>query len=274
VRAGMSSHATSSTVLLGVSSVLGLVAFSWPFLTPFVALSHGALVSIAATLAAGAAIAILLVSIGGIRDPRTIALIGVLSALAAAARLLSVGAGGIELIFVVVILAGRVLGPRAGFAVGALGLVVSSMMWGGFGPWTPFQMLAVGWVAAGAGVVLPSAPRLGPRIEVALLAGYAVVASYLFGLLMNLWFWPLAIGPGTSLSLVESDGVAQNVARFALYSLATSTLTWDTVRALTMVLTLTVVGTAALKALRRVVPDEKLDREVLGLGVVEHERVG
>ena len=273
MRVGMSSHATWSTVLLGVSSLLGLFAFSWPFLTPFVALPHGALVSIAATLAAGAAIAILLVSLGGMRDPRTIALIGVLSALAAAARLLSVGAGGIELIFVVVILAGRVLGPRAGFAVGALGLVVSSLMWGGFGPWTPFQMLAVGWVGAGAGVLMPRTFRVGPRIEVAILASYGAIASYLFGALMNLWFWPLAIGSGTSLSLVAGEGVGENLARFVLYSLATSTLTWDTVRAITTVVTLTLVGAAALTALRRVVP-ERLDREVLGLRVVEHERVG
>lgn len=263
-----------ASVLFGASSLAGLLAFSWPFLTPIVALPHGVLVSIAATVATGAAIALLLMSLSELRDPRTIALIGVLAALAAAARMLSVGAGGIEFIFVIVILAGRVLGPRAGFAVGALGIAVSSMMWGGFGPWTPFQMLAVGWIAAGSGYFLPPASRLAPRIEVALLAAYGLVVSYLFGLLMNLWFWPLAIGSGTSLSLVESDGLAQNVARFALYSLATSTVTWDTVRAITTVATLMLMGAAALTALRRVVPEERLDREVLGLRVMEHERVG
>jgi hypothetical protein len=255
-------------------SGIGLLAFGWPFFASFVSVSHGGLVTIAAAVAVGVAIALLFLSASELRDPQTIALVGVLAALAAAARMFSVGAGGIEFIFVVVIIAGRVLGPKVGFTVGALGLIVSSLMWGGFGPWTPFQMLAVGWVGAGAGVLMPRAVRVGPRIEVAILAGYGAIASYLFGALMNLWFWPLAIGSGTSLSLVAEEGVGANVARFALYSLATSTLSWDTVRATTTVVTLIVVGAATLKALRRVVPQERLDREVLGLRVVEHERVG
>ena len=262
-----------NAAFVGVTCV-GLLAFGWPFLSSLVSLSHGALVSIAAGVALGAALALLLLSFAEVSDPKILALIGVLSALAAAARMLSVGAGGIEFIFVVVILAGRVLGPRGGFAVGALGIVVSSLMWGGFGPWTPFQMLAVGWVGAGAGLILGRSSRIGERIEVAVLAGYGVVVSYLFGLLMNLWFWPLAVGSGTSLSLETGDGLIDNLARFTLYSLATSTLAWDTVRAITTVVTLLLVGRASLKALRRAVPSHGLDREVLGLRVVEHERVG
>ena len=262
-----------NAAFVGVTCV-GLLAFGWPFLSSLVSLSHGALVSIAAGVALGADLALLLLSFAEVSDPKILALIGVLSALAAAARMLSVGAGGIEFIFVVVILAGRVLGPRGGFAVGALGIVVSSLMWGGFGPWTPFQMLAVGWVGAGAGLILGRSSRIGERIEVAVLAGYGVVVSYLFGLLMNLWFWPLAVGSGTSLSLETGDGLIDNLARFTLYSLATSTLTWDTVRAITTVVTLLLVGRASLKALRRAVPSHGLDREVLGLRVVEHERVG
>jgi hypothetical protein len=262
-----------NAVFYAVSGI-GLFAFGWPFLASFVSISQGGLVTIAAAVAVSVAIALLFLSASELRDSRTIALVGVLAALAAAARMFSVGAGGIEFIFVVVIIAGRVLGPRAGFTVGALGLIVSSLMWGGFGPWTPFQILAVGWVGAGAGVLMPRTVRVGPRIEVSILAGYGAIASYLFGALMNLWFWPLAIGSGTSLSLVETDGLAENVARFVAYSLATSTVTWDTVRAITTVVTLTLVGAAALTALRRVVPEERLDREVLGLRVMEHERVG
>jgi hypothetical protein len=119
-----------NAAFVGVTFV-GLLAFGWPFLSSLVSLSHGALVSIAAGVALGAALALLLLNFAEVRDPKILALIGVLSALAAAARMLSVGAGGIEFIFVVVILAGRVLGPRGGFAVGALGIVVSSLMWVG-----------------------------------------------------------------------------------------------------------------------------------------------
>lgn len=266
-------HVWLNAVFLAVSGV-GLLAFGWPFFSSIVSVPYGALVTIAGAVAMGVAIGLLFLAASELRDPRPIALVGVLAALAAATRMLSVGAGGIEFIFVAVIIAGRVLGYKAGFAVGALGVMVSSLMWGGFGPWTPFQMLAVGWVGAAAGALMPRTLKLGLRIEVAILAGYGVIASYLFGVLMNLWFWPLAIGSGTSLSLVEGDGVGENMARFLLYSLATSTLTWDSVRAITTAVTLILVGAAALKALRRVVPQERLDREVLRLRVVEHERVG
>jgi hypothetical protein len=261
------------TWIFGAVSVIGVLAFSWPFLTPLVPIVRGGFVTIAAIVAAGAALTLLGTSLSRFGDSRALALVGVLSALAAAARLFSAGAGGIEFIFVIVILAGRALGPRGGFAVGSLGLVVSSLMWGGFGPWTPFQMLALGWVGAGAGLI-PAGLKSLPRIEVGVLALYGAVSSYLFGALMNLWFWPLAIGQGTSISLAEDESMLANLARFVVYCLTTSTLTWDSVRAITTVVTLSLIGVAALKALRRVSVVNCLNREVLGLRVMEHERVG
>jgi hypothetical protein len=258
-----------------VASLLGVLAFSWPFIAAHYSLPHSVVGTTAVFVAIGALSALLLSSAARFVDSRMIALVGVLAALAAAARLLSVGAGGIEFIFVMVIIAGYVLGPRGGFLVGALAMVVSSLVWGGVGPWTVFQMLAVGWVGAGAGLLphrFSGASR--PRLEIGFLAAYGVVASYAFGLLMNLWFWPISIGSGTSLSLVDGEGVAANFSRFLLYSLTTSTLTWDSVRAITTVVSLVLIGGAALKALRRVSPARGLDREVLRLRVVEHERVG
>lgn len=265
---------SSGRILFVLSVVSGVTAFSWPFIAAATWIPHGLGASAATLLAVGAVALALLWSFWRVNDPRIIALIGVLAALAAVARLLSLGAGGIEFIFVVVILAGRVLGPRAGFAVGAIAIAASSMLWGGFGPWTAFQMLAVGWVAVGAGMIPHRGAVWGPdRLEIPLLAAYGVISSYVFGWLMNLWFWPITIGGGTSLSLVDGDSVADNLSRFVLYSLTTSTLTWDTVRAITTVLSVVLIGSALLAALRRVAPPRVLDREVLRLGVVEHERV-
>jgi hypothetical protein len=68
---------------------------------------------------------------------------------------------------------------------------------------------------------------------------------------MNLWFWPIAVGPGTTVSFIEGAGFLDNAARFVIYSLASSTLTWDTVRAITTVVGLGIVGRPALQALRR-----------------------
>lgn len=98
--------------------------------------------------------------------------------------------------------------------------------------------------------MLRNSPRES-RLEVGMLALYGVLASYVFGLVMNLWFWPIAVGPSTTLSLVEGGGLGENVLRWLVYSLSTSTLTWDTVRAITTVVTLVLVAKPAMSALRR-----------------------
>jgi hypothetical protein len=90
----------------------------------------------------------------------------------------------------------------------------------------------------------------GHRFENLLLAGYGAISAYLFGLLLNLWFWPVAVA-SSSLSYVPGAAVLENLSSFLLFSLASSTLTWDTVRAVSVALVLAMVATPALRALRR-----------------------
>jgi hypothetical protein len=85
----------------------------------------------------------------------------------------------------------------------------------------------------------------------AMLVGYGIIASYLFGLVMNLWFWPFAVGSGTDISYAPDAPLGENLASFGLYSLVTSALTWDTVRAITTAIGIVLVGPAVLAALRR-----------------------
>jgi hypothetical protein len=177
----------------------------------------------------------------------TVALLGVLAAVGAAIRIAGTGVGGIEAVFILLILAGRVYGARFGLLLGMLTIAVSSVLWGGFGPWTPFQMFASGWVAAGAALL----PRAGGRRELALLAAYGIVASYAFGILMNFWYWPFGVGLGTDISYEAGAPLGQNLASFGVYSLVTSTLTWDTVRAITTTAGILLMGPAVLAALRR-----------------------
>ena len=244
-----------SRQLFGVFSFLALGVFAWPLVAGSGLLEVGFALTLSLVALPVVAVVLSLAADSSLRSVNTLALVGVLAGVAALARVLSTGFGGFELVFVVVILAGRALGARQGFVVGVLAIALSSLVWGGFGPWTAYQMVALGWVGLGAGL-LPSSwgRRNGTkgRAEVVLLAAYGVVASYLFGILMNLWFWPLAVGPDTSISLDSGAALGENVASFALYSLATSTLTWDTVRAITTVVTLFLVGGPALRALRRV----------------------
>ena len=80
-------------------------------------------------------------------------------------KLLDLPGGGSGLFFLV-ILAGAAFGPRFGMILGITSFVVSAVLSGGIGPWLPFQMLALGWMGAGAGFlghVAPSGCRRGAR---------------------------------------------------------------------------------------------------------------
>ena len=182
----------------------------------------------------------------GLTSARELALLGVLAAAGSAVRIATSGVGGFEAVFILIILAGRAFGPKFGFVLGMLTIAVSSVFWGGFGPWTAFQMLAVGWVGLGAGLLPKSSKR-----EILWLVCYTIFTSYLFGLLMNLWFWPFATGPETAISFSAEAALFENLTRFFVYSLTTSTLTWDTVRAVTVSIAIAIFGKAILATLRR-----------------------
>lgn len=241
-------------LLAGVSA-LALFGFAWPLFVP--ALPAGLQSTapmLAILLTVALAVAALFALNTGISGARTVALLGTLTAVGVAARLLGLGFGGVELVFVVLIIAGRALGPTFGFALGALVMLTSTMLSGMIGPWLPYQMFAAAWVGVGAGLLPGRKSSLltrGRVAEIAMLGAYGVVSAYAYGLLLNLWFWPFAIGGETSISFDASAPVTQNLARFFTYSLATSTLTWDTVRAITTVFGLAVLGFPLLAALRR-----------------------
>ncbi|MGO4237071.1 ATP-binding cassette domain-containing protein [Pseudarthrobacter sp. YAF2] len=238
--------------VLAAANLLALAAFCWPLLAAALPQDAAAATPYAALAIAPLAAAAVVVSLdGSVRSAHTVALLGVLAAVGSAVRVASTGVGGVEAVFILLVLAGRAFGPRFGMLLGAATIAVSSALWGGIGPWTPFQMFACAWVGAGAGL-LPR--RVRGRAELWMLAGYGVVASYVFGLLLNLWFWPFAVGSGTGISYVPGAPLGTNLSSFLLYSLLTSTAGWDTLRAVTTVIGIGVVGRAVLAALRRVKP--------------------
>ena len=189
-----------SRLVLLLASVAGLAVFVWPLL-----ISPGASVAgqsadaplvFLFTLPVLVLIVLTELGSGGI-DAKALALLGVLSAINAALRPLGAGTAGIETVFFLLVLAGRVFGPGFGFVLGATSMFASALLTAGVGPWLPFQMLAASWVGLGAGL-LPG--RVRGRREIAMLAGYGVIAAYAYGLLLNLSYWPYATGPGTDLS--------------------------------------------------------------------------
>lgn len=238
-----------TVVALGLATLAGLVAFTWPLLVDdswTFEQDRNASISFAGLLLAVLAVAIAEVADGGL-DSRTVAMLGVLSAMGAAIRPLGAGTAGIETVFFLLILSGRVFGPGFGFVLGNTALVSSALLTGGVGPWLPYQMLAAGWVAAGAGL-LPK--RLQGRAELALLAAYGALAGLCYGLLLNLSFWPFALGGGSTVSFVPGDAVSENLRRLVAFSLTTS-LGWDIGRAVTTALLVVVAGPVVLRTLRR-----------------------
>ncbi len=240
-----------AAIALVAASLITLGAFGWPFVyepgAGAEATSHGSdapwiFVVILPLLAA---IVLAELNAGGI-DAKAIALLGMLSSVGGALRALSPGVAGLEPSFAVIMLGGRIFGRGFGFVQGAMTLFVGALLTGGVGPWLPFQMMAAGWVGFAAGCL----PRWRGTAEVAALAALGFVLGLVYGVLMNLWFWPFS-HYGEGISFVAGDDPASNLVRYIRYYFATSVV-WDLGRAIFTLLLLLLTGKPLLRALRRV----------------------
>lgn len=243
-----------SIAVLTTASVAGLMMFVWPLLLvpaqdttrvdqPFLFMLLLPLVVV---------VVVAEITEGGM-DSKALAMLGVLTAINAALRALGAGTAGLELVFFLLILAGRVFGAGFGYVLGCTSLFASALLTSGVGPWLPFQMLASAWVGLGAGL-LPR--KVTGKAEIAMLVVYGIVCAYAYGLLMNLSSWPFTLGievPGHSggLSYVPGAELLDNLHRFVIYTLLTSTAGWDTGRAITNSVAIIVLGPAILATLRR-----------------------
>ena len=239
-------------VVLTIASVAGLATFFWPLVIAAPADGSGSSAPFVflAILPVLVVVVLAELSSGGL-DSKAVAVLGVLAAVGAALRPLGAGTAGLETVFFLLVLAGRVFGPGFGFVLGTTTLFASALLTAGVGPWLPFQMIAAAWVGLGAGL-LPGRARLRGRWEIAVLCLYGAVSAQVYGLLMNMSGWPYGIAAaGTELSYVPGGGLVENLHRFLVYSVTTSSLGWDLGRSLTNVVLIALVGPAILAALRR-----------------------
>ncbi|MGW5190154.1 ECF transporter S component [Kribbella sp. NPDC004138] len=240
-----------STVMLLIASAVGVLAFGWPL---FFRTSQAGESAIGHTTDAPWLFVLLLpllvavvlaeLSEAGI-DAKVISLLGMLAAIGAALRALGPGTAGLEPGFFLLVLAGRAFGAGFGFVLGAVSLLGGAMISGGVGPWMPFQMFACAWVGCLAGLL----PRVGGRLEVLMLAAYSLVSGVLYGVIMNLWFWPYATF-GSDFSFVPGDVLAANLHRYFLFVVATS-LGWDIPRGILSAALVLALGRPMLNAFRR-----------------------
>lgn len=247
-----------NATVVGVS-IAGLMAFFLPFVISALP-NRGAEVS-ARTVEASLLLALV---VGGsliiavaelVRGPgagshaRSVALLGALVAIDATLRLVPSFLGGSP-IFALIVLVGYVFGPRFGFVMGTLTLLLSAAITAGFGPWLPFQMLCTGWVGVASGWL----PKWESRhAELASTVAFGAVAGFAYGALMNLYSWPFA-APGASedvgLYWSPALSVVESIERYAAFYVATS-LVHDATRALATALLILVAGAPVIRLLRR-----------------------
>ena len=238
-----------AAALLTLASLLGLAAFCWPLFTDVVAASENTSHAVDAPWIFLALMPLLVavvlgeISDGGL-DAKAIALLGVLAACGGSLRLFGGGPFGGSAMFFLLIPASRVLGRGFGFVLGAVTMLSSALITGGVGPWLPFQMFGAAWVGFFAGCLPPARGRR----ELALLAGYAVVAGLAYGLLLDLWFWPFV--RTTEISFVPGLPLAENLGRFWAFHVTTA-LGFDIPRSLVNALLVLFAGRPVLLAVRR-----------------------
>ena len=235
-----------SSLVLTLTSLVCASGFLWPFFVSTQSSSHQS--QIFFWIALPLTFLLLLSELSNKNmDAKSVALLGVLAACVAALRPLGAGAVGIEPMWFLLILSARVFGRAFGFLLGVIAMLASALLTGGVGPWLGYQLFAAGWIGLLAGS-LPK--RIRGRLEILALIVFSILASLIFGLLMDLQFWPWALGGGTQLSFIPGASVAENLEKFILFHFASS-MAWDIPRAAFTSLFILLSGPSILNALRR-----------------------
>jgi energy-coupling factor transport system substrate-specific component len=233
--------------VLAVVSLLGVALFVWPFTGLALPTETSAM---ALTLAGLLALA--LVGVGSRQlDNRRLALLAVIAALDSGLRLaLVTGIAGFSPIFFLLLCAGYIYGPSFGFLAGAVALLTSALVTGGVGPWLPYEMFAAGWVGAAAGVIAGS--RQGPpgRAAIAVLAAVGFVMGYAYGAATDVYDWSVFYRGVPGLGWSSGMSGAEALSHFARFYVTTS-LAWDTFRAVGNAAMILLLGSPVLAAMAR-----------------------
>ena len=247
-------------VPIALVSLAGLALFAWPFFGTSLPASTPAWSLTVASLAG-----LLIVETGARQlDARGIALLAAIAAIDTALRLAVIeGIGGFSPIYFLVLCAGYALGPSYGFLAGALSILVSALAGGGVGPWVPYQVFAVGWVGAAAGVAGHWGANLPGRRDVIVLAAVGAVMGWVVGALLDIQDWVSVYRGNPTLGWQPGMDAATALVHFGRYYLLTS-LAYDTFRAAGNALMVVALGAPVLAALARL--RARLSFEVLPAG--------
>ena len=191
-------------------ALAALGAAAWAALDP----ARGGFAVLLAALAALAAGAAWLEGSPG--SAKDLTLVATLGGLAAAGRVLFAPIPSVQPVTVIVAASGAALGPRRGFAVGALAALASNFFLGQ-GPHTPWQMLAWGGCGVAGGLARALVTR---RLA---FAAFCFLLGFAYGLPMDLWHWygflrewPVGVVLGAGLAFNTAHAVGNLVLALAV----------------------------------------------------------
>jgi energy-coupling factor transport system substrate-specific component len=245
----------ASVAVLLLATLVGIAAFAYPFLSSgvrggFTATAHAEDAPLITLILTMLCVTAVVANLTNRRmSARTIAVLGVLSAVNAVLRAFP-GPAGFSAIFFLLALCGYVYGSTFGFLIGVLSLLVSALIGGGVGPWLPYQMFTSGWIGLTSGL-LPSLRRW-KRAELLMLTAWVALWGFIFGAIMNLWFWPYISAMQSQAGQVWEPGLQlrEGLRRYAAFYVATS-VWWDAWRAVGNAGLVLFLGAPLLKVLRR-----------------------
>ena len=148
---------------------------------------------------------------------REVAVIAVLCALGVAGRAAFSMLPQCKPVIALTVLTGAALGGESGFLVGAVTMLASNVLFGQ-GPWTPWQMFALGLIGLLAGALFHHGPLLAGRAPLAVFGAVSAVGVY--GIIMNtasalMWqgelTWGMVMaywGAGLPMDLVQAAATA------------------------------------------------------------------
>ena len=181
------------------AAVAALAAAAWTALDPARGLLAGLLVALALVVAGAAWFE------SGPDSAKDLTLVATLGGIAAAGRVLFAPVPDVQPVTVIVAATGAALGPRRGFAVGALAAIASNLFLGQ-GSYTPWQMLAWGGCGVLAGLL---APLLRRRL---VFAGFAGLLGFVYGVPLDVYTWLALPHNEASLAVVFARGFPFNAA--------------------------------------------------------------
>jgi len=251
-----------SYLVYGLSTVIGIIAFLYPFFLPEVGknaamgMAHGQDAPLLLTVMVGICFGAMLLEVQvQAAGAKLVALVGILVSINAVLRFAEVavpGPGGFSPIFFLILVTGYIYGGGFGFLMGVATLLVSAIITASAGPWLPYQMFTAGWVGMSAPLARPLVRLVhgeGRWREVLILAAFGGLWGLLYGAIMNIWFWPFSVGSPDQMWHAGMSWL-DTLKTYAVFYMATS-FVWDVLRLGGNALLTLAFGLPTLRVLRR-----------------------